>query len=133
RHRLDLAPLGGGHRFQRMAERRAGARLDLDERDDAASARDEVDLLAAIAEVARQDAPARRLQQLGGEGLASASELVSRAPAMNIGAGRGNAIAGRVAALGGWDEPHFLRRERRHQLAADRPSDQPELRDEVLE
>ena len=64
------------HRFDRIAERRAGARLHFDEGDDVAALDDEIDVASAGAESTRDNFPSRALEPAGGDSFAEFTEQV---------------------------------------------------------
>src|SRR5690242_2887296 len=75
----------GRHRFDRRATRERAPDLHLDEDEDAAIERDEVDLAAAAAEVAFEDMVAAGDEEIGGRALAAAADRSggSAAPAFH--------------------------------------------------
>jgi hypothetical protein len=73
---LDLAALLPGYGFEWVAVAEPGTGLHLHERDDLAAPGDEVDFLAAHAEVPVEDLPPRGLKVTGGELLAPVAEFL---------------------------------------------------------
>lgn len=94
---LDLAPLAPIDRHQRMPPPESCARLHLDERDEPAAARDQIDFPVTEAEITRDDAPAGRLEVARGVVLAAHAEEMGFAHAGAWLRGRG---AGMPAAAG---------------------------------
>jgi hypothetical protein len=102
---LDRASLSRDDGLIGVSEAVARSRLHLDERDDPAATRDEVDLTAFSTVVPLEDRPAAILEEAGGEplrprpALTSASCLQSprsMAPAGRRGAARGRPIAAAI-------------------------------------